>query len=124
VLTWQGASAFNQPLSLDTSSVTSMTNMFFNAEAFNQPLSFDTSSITIEGRDTRNGMEYVFEVRLARVLPPMCIWGTPHRALLRRRRHPTTHSGATPPRTIMMAYPNDTVLPPGPHPCPLSMLPL
>ena len=120
-MTWQGASAFNQPLSFDTSSVTSMTAMFFNAEAFNQPLSFDTSSITRRVDHTGENvwsMGYMFEVRLARVLPPMCIWGTPHRALLRRRRHPTTHSGATPPRTIMMADPNETVLPPGPHPCP------
>merc|ERR1719272_1883215 len=40
------ASAFNQPLSFDTSSVTSMSHMFMSADAFNQPLSFDTSSVT------------------------------------------------------------------------------
>ena len=40
------ASAFNQPLSLDTSRVTSMNRMFAAATAFNQPLSFDTSSVT------------------------------------------------------------------------------
>merc|ERR1711935_930132 len=41
-----GASAFNQPLSFDTSSVTDMSGMFVEASAFNQPLSFDTSSVT------------------------------------------------------------------------------
>ena len=41
-----GASAFNQPLSFDTSSVTGMYGMFQSAVAFNQPLSFDTSSVT------------------------------------------------------------------------------
>ena len=40
------ASAFDQPLSLDTSSVTDMQYMFWGALAFNQPLSFDISSIT------------------------------------------------------------------------------
>jgi len=40
-----GASAFNQPLSLDTSSVTDMSFMFGGASAFNQPLSLDTSSV-------------------------------------------------------------------------------
>ena len=39
------AGAFNQPLSFDTSSVTSMAYMFYGASAFNQPLSFDTSSV-------------------------------------------------------------------------------
>ena len=38
--------AFNQPLSLDTSSVTKMNGMFLYASAFNQPLSLDTSSVT------------------------------------------------------------------------------
>ena len=38
--------AFNQPLSLDTASVKSMTLMFYGAKAFNQPLSLDTSSVT------------------------------------------------------------------------------
>ena len=42
----QGASAFNQPLSFDTSSVSNMGLMFYGASAFNQPLSFDTSSVT------------------------------------------------------------------------------
>merc|ERR1711935_248924 len=41
-----GASAFNQPLSFDTSSFTTMRLMFFGASAFNQLLSFDTSSVT------------------------------------------------------------------------------
>ena len=40
------ASAFNQPLSFDTSSVTDMSDMFQNATAFDQPLSFDTSRVT------------------------------------------------------------------------------
>merc|ERR1719272_858993 len=40
------AYAFNQPLSLDTSSVSSMGNMFQYAYAFNQPLSLDISSVT------------------------------------------------------------------------------
>merc|ERR1719410_343753 len=39
-------SAFNQPLSFDTSSVTDMEMMFRRAYAFNQSLSFDTSSVT------------------------------------------------------------------------------
>ena len=40
------ASAFNQVLSFDTSSVTDMRYMFSHASAFNQVLSFDTSSVT------------------------------------------------------------------------------
>ena len=40
------AGAFNQPLSFDTSGVTSMAYMFYGASAFDQPLSFDTSSVT------------------------------------------------------------------------------
>eukprot|EP00964_Phaeocystis_antarctica_P045733 scaffold26342_cov63-Phaeocystis_antarctica.AAC.1 len=43
---FRSASAFNQPLSFDTSSVTNMGFMFYRASAFNQPLSFDTSSVT------------------------------------------------------------------------------
>ena len=39
------ASAFNQPLSFDTSSVTTMYQMSNYASAFNQPLSFDTSKV-------------------------------------------------------------------------------
>ena len=46
--------AFNQPLSLDTSSVTTMYAMFSSASKFNQPLSLDTSSVT-----TMGGMFYV-----------------------------------------------------------------
>ena len=42
---FMGASAFNQPLHLDTSSVTNMRGMFRGASAFNQPLSFDTSGV-------------------------------------------------------------------------------
>eukprot|EP00964_Phaeocystis_antarctica_P007002 scaffold3786_cov60-Phaeocystis_antarctica.AAC.1 len=45
-----GASAFNQPLRFNTSSVTNMYQMFLYASAFNQPLSFDTSSVTYMGR--------------------------------------------------------------------------
>jgi hypothetical protein len=40
------ATAFNQPLTFDTSQVTTMSHMFMNAEAFNQPLTFDTSQVT------------------------------------------------------------------------------
>eukprot|EP00964_Phaeocystis_antarctica_P074575 scaffold45864_cov66-Phaeocystis_antarctica.AAC.2 len=43
---FQGASSFNQPLSLDTSSVTDMSSMFDSASVFNQPLSLDTSTVT------------------------------------------------------------------------------
>ena len=53
------ASAFNQPLSLDTSRVTSMEGMFYSASAFNQPLSFDTSRVT--------DMLSMFSVRCPRV---------------------------------------------------------
>ena len=42
----RSASAFNQPLSLDTSSVTDMGYMFDTASTFNQPLSLNTSSVT------------------------------------------------------------------------------
>merc|ERR1711935_126198 len=42
---FDGAAAFNQPLSFDMSSVTDMRGMFNRATAFNQPLSFDTSSV-------------------------------------------------------------------------------
>ena len=40
------ASAFNQPLNLETTSVTNMRGMFRGASAFNQPLSFITSGVT------------------------------------------------------------------------------
>merc|ERR1712194_659971 len=40
------AEAFNQPLSFDTSKVINMDVMFGYASAFNQPLSFDTSKVT------------------------------------------------------------------------------
>merc|ERR1711935_685000 len=42
---FRSASVFNQPLSFDTSKVTTMESMFFSASAFNQPLSFDTSKV-------------------------------------------------------------------------------
>merc|ERR1711865_546064 len=42
----EGAAAFNQPLSFDTSKVTIMEGMFYEAAAFNQPLSFVTSEVT------------------------------------------------------------------------------
>ena len=38
--------AFNQPLSLDTSSVTNMRAMFMYTKGFNQSLSLDTSRVT------------------------------------------------------------------------------
>ena len=53
--TRQIAVEFNQPLSLDTSSVTSMAFMFYFASKFNQPLSLDSSSVT--------SMAYMFGVR-------------------------------------------------------------
>ena len=43
--TGNGATAFNQPLDFDTSSVTDMSGMFASAVVFNQPLDFDTSSV-------------------------------------------------------------------------------
>ena len=42
----QFAYKLNQPLNFDTSSVTSMYQMFYGAAVFNQPLSFNTSSVT------------------------------------------------------------------------------
>ena len=60
----QYASAFDQPLSFDTSKVTTMYQMFVHASAFNQPLSFDTSSVT--------DMRYMFYVRSSRALLPIC----------------------------------------------------
>ena len=42
----QYATAFNQPLSFDTSSVKDMGYMFHSASVLNQPLSFETSSVT------------------------------------------------------------------------------
>ena len=70
-LMFYGASVFNQPLSFDTSSVTNMRSMFYGASAFNQPLSFDTSSVTTMG--------LMFRVRSTRL---------PHTLNLRGR---TTH---------------------------------
>merc|ERR1711935_84317 len=51
-MSWMVASAraFNQPLSFDTSKVTTMWGMFGGASAFNQPLSFDTSEVTTMDR--------------------------------------------------------------------------
>jgi hypothetical protein len=43
---FRGATAFNQPLTFDTSQVTDMLCMFAGATVFNQPLSFDTSQVT------------------------------------------------------------------------------
>merc|ERR1719272_2208158 len=47
------ATVFFKPLSFDTSSVTTMVDMFGWATAFNQPLSFDTSSVI--------AMQYMFD---------------------------------------------------------------
>lgn len=60
--------AFNQPLSLDTSSLTSMHSMFKQTEAFNQPLHFsDTSRVEI--------MKEMFKVLGT---SPLCTaWATP-----------------------------------------------
>ena len=58
---FSSASAFNQPLSLDTSvtRVTDTSYMFDFASAFNQPLSFDLSRVTY--------MLLMFSVRSARM---------------------------------------------------------
>ena len=76
----QGASAFNQPLNLDTSSVTSMQQMLYQASVFNQPLSFDTSSVTT--------MHWMFSVRSPRALPPICSRALPSTLLVHRDRPP------------------------------------
>ena len=105
------ASAFNQPLSFDTSSVTRMTGMFAArptsnallptgqyATAFNQPLSFDTSSVT--------EMSSMFAVRFARALAPSlqlyfswalpahaaCATATPRPLASRPAPRPTSHA--------------------------------
>ena len=46
------ATAFNQPLNFNTSSVTSMYWMFCRATAFNQAVLFDTSIVTDMTLDT------------------------------------------------------------------------
>ena len=61
---FSGASVFNQPLSFDTSNVTEIYYMFHNAKAFNQPLSFDTSSVKYMG--------YMFFVRSSPCPAPIC----------------------------------------------------
>ena len=77
LLTRQDASAFNQPLSLDTSSVITMNGMFYGASAFNQPLSLIVSSVTDMGS--------MFSVRSARALPLLCSWTPPCNCCCRRR---------------------------------------
>ena len=43
---FRGATSFNQPLTFsDTTLVTRMDSMFYGASSFNQPLSFDTSKV-------------------------------------------------------------------------------
>ena len=44
---FRGCSAFNRPISFDTSLVTTMADMFYECSVFNQPISFDTSQVTI-----------------------------------------------------------------------------
>ena len=96
---FRAASVFNQPLSFDTSSVITMSHMFYSAAAFNQPLSFDTSSVT--------DMTRMFDVRsspcpapnlqpsppphaacavVARRLPPPSPQTAPHYALFTTRQ--------------------------------------
>ena len=75
-LMFRSAGAFNQPLSFDTSRVTDMYLMFYGASAFNQPLSFDTSSVT--------DMLGMFHV--PRALPPVCSRALPY--TLRASRSP------------------------------------
>ena len=50
---FRGATAFNQPLVWDTSSVTTMKFMFRDATAFDQPLAWDTSSV--------RGIDFMFD---------------------------------------------------------------
>ena len=59
IITMARAHAFNQPLTnFDTSQVTNMQYMFYNAAAFNQPLTnFDTSQVT--------NMAYMFQTATA-----------------------------------------------------------
>ena len=78
---FQGASSFNQPLSLDTASVTNMQKMFSYASAFNQPLSLDTSSVT--------DMEDMFGVRSSPCpAPRSAVEPCPARCLHRGRPPP------------------------------------
>ena len=57
------ATAFNQPLSLNTSRVTTMFAMFSFASAFNQPLTLDTSSVTDMGSISRDVVRPAAEPR-------------------------------------------------------------
>ena len=96
VSTRQYATAFNQPLSFDTSRVTNMGAMFYGASVFNQPLSFDTSSVT--------SMDSMFLVRSARALNP----------------HAPALSRSLPP-CMPLAPPPNALTPPGPHRFPHRM---
>ena len=89
--TRQGASAFNQPLSFDTSSVTDMNHMFWSASAFNQLLSWDTSSVT--DMEDMFGVSF-FGVRYTRASPDPHI--SPHiaHALLSTRQGASSLSDA------------------------------
>merc|ERR1712194_225405 len=66
---WEAA-AFNQPLSFDTSRVTDMDWMFSYATAFNQPVSFNTSRVT-----TMTNMFYLaYSLSAANKLLIRCAW--------------------------------------------------
>ena len=80
---FQSAVAFNQPLNFDTSRVTSMTGMFQAAVAFNQPLNFDISGVT--------SMASMFAVHSARALPRTSS-RTLSCMLIAPRHRPTAHS--------------------------------
>ena len=75
-MTWQDTLVFNQPLNLDTSSVTDMSLMLLSALAFDQPLNFDTSSVT--------RMDHMFLVLRSGVPadPPAFRWPHPARHTL------------------------------------------
>ena len=63
---WQSAKGFNQPLTWNTSAVSSLRETFAYAWAFNQQLDWDTSSVTT--------LQAIFYVRAPWLLPhPPCL---------------------------------------------------
>ena len=88
------ASAFNQPLSLDTSSVTDMSFMFYSASAFNQPLSLDTSSVT--------DMSVMFKVRSS-PCPAPNLQSSPSCTLLAPRSSAASRAAPRPARYALLS---------------------
>ena len=91
---FDNALAFNQRLSLDTSSVTDTSFMFYNARAFNQPLSLDTSSVTDMSRMFHSASAFNEALSLDTYGEPSTgLMGAPHGNALRERvssgRRPT-----------------------------------